>query len=110
MRRSTTLWAISLFLFCSGCENKQLIEKKKQQDIEITKISDENERLRQRVYDEKVKDPSDDIAELQTTLKSVTNEIAQINEEVEGLKAQKDTFHKDMEEYKVKYQIKNLKK
>ncbi|WAC18461.1 hypothetical protein OVA24_14595 [Luteolibacter sp. SL250] len=104
--KSTTLYAAvaaSAALLCS-CDSPEMVRKRDQQALEITKLRGELAVLEERLKD-LPPDRAADLATIEEETKKQQAEIIKLESEIKDLEAKKESVQKDFEEYKRKYVI-----
>lgn len=102
------LSSIGLSLLLTSCEEKEdpvLKEELAKQEIEITTKEVKLMNLRRDVEEQRVDDPSEELAELELKFEDLKAEVEVAREDVRTLNADKEKVEKSFKEYQRKYPI-----
>ncbi len=93
------------FLFClASCDSPEMVRKRDQQSIELTKLKGELAILEEKLKDVPV-DHSEELSALEEQAKVQQAEISKLEGEIQNLEAKKEAVQKDFEDYKRKYVV-----
>ncbi|MGC4014243.1 MAG: hypothetical protein QM755_06950 [Luteolibacter sp.] len=96
-----------LATFSTSCkEDPELVRKRDEQKVEITRLEGEVAILEVKLKDP-VPDRSKELAEAKTQVEAQTAEIARIEKEISTLETRKTAVEKDFADYRSKYFLKN---
>ncbi len=98
-----TTVAVFAAVLCS-CDSPEMVRKRDQQALEITKLRGELALLEERLKD-LPPDRSEDLAAVEQETKKQQEEIIKLENEIKDLESKKESVKKDFEEYKRKYVI-----
>jgi len=92
-------------LLCAGCDSKELVQKREQQQVEITRLRGEL-----KLIDEKLKnmppDRSKELAAAKEQEEAQLAEIKALESEVADLEERKRELQSEFESYRAKYPVK----
>lgn len=97
-----TLAISSVALF--SCDSPEMVRKKDEQSVQITKLKGELAVLEEQLKAMPV-DRSVDLAKLQQEAKAQKEEIEKLEQEVKDLEVKRDETQKEFENYKKKYVV-----
>jgi outer membrane murein-binding lipoprotein Lpp len=105
MKSITLHAAVAAFaITLSSCDSPELVQKRDQQAIEITKLRGEVAVLEERLKD-LPPDRTSDVAAIEEETKKQQSEISKLESEIKDLETKKESVQKDFDEYKRKYVI-----
>lgn len=98
-----SLWVVPL-LFCTSCENKELVAQRDQQALEIRRLEAELATEKAKLG-EPVPNRTREVAEAEQKLADTKAEILKVEDEVANLRDQKREIEKELKEFKRKYPL-----
>jgi len=104
--KSTILFSVAAIsaTLLSSCDSPEMVRKRDQQAMEITKLKGELAVLEERLKDIPP-DRATDLAAIETEAKTQQEEINKLEGEIKDLTEKKESVQKEFEEYKRKYVI-----
>lgn len=88
----------------SSCDSPELVRKRDQQALEITKLKGELSVVEERLKDIPP-DRTEDLSVIEQEAKTQQEEITKLEGEIKDLEAKKESVEKEFQEYKRKYVI-----
>lgn len=93
-----------LFLCLPSCDSPEMVKKRDQQALEISRLQGELAILEEQLKDVPV-DRSGELERLEAEAQAQKEELTTLESEVSSLEAKKESLEKAFEEYKAKYVI-----
>ena len=105
MKVFTRCFTVAALVAClHSCDSPELVRKRDQQSLEITKLKGELAILEEKLKDVPP-DRSKELATIEEEAKIQQEEISRLEGEIQTLEAKKASVQKEFEEYKRKYAI-----